>query len=80
MDGYESYRLQPGPLTLENLKALHGANYFSGGPTIILRLDLGEYDEGFILTESWAWITAKSMSTAAAWPWVTPLAPAAAAS
>jgi cyanophycin synthetase len=27
--------------------AMHGANYYSGGPVIIMKLDLGEYDEVF---------------------------------
>lgn len=41
------YRVEPGPLKALSLNALHGANYFSAGPVVVLRLDLGEYDEVF---------------------------------
>jgi len=34
-------------LKIVQIKALHGAGYFSGRPVIVLRLDLGEYDEVF---------------------------------
>ncbi len=41
------YRVEPGPLKALSLVALQGANYFSAGPVVVLRLDLGEYDEVF---------------------------------
>ncbi|MCD4679173.1 MAG: cyanophycin synthetase [Bacteroidales bacterium] len=36
-----------GPLKLEKIEVMQGANYFSGGPVVLLRLDLGSYDEVF---------------------------------
>lgn len=41
------YHLIEGPLKLKNIKVLQGANYFSGGPVVLMRLDLGKYDEVF---------------------------------
>lgn len=34
-------------LKIVDIKALHGAGYFSGRPVIVLRLDLGKFDEVF---------------------------------
>ena len=39
--------IDEGPLKALGMKALFGANYFSGGKVVILRLDLGAYDEVF---------------------------------
>lgn len=36
-----------GPLRVLQLSVMEGANYYSGSPIIVLRLDLGEYDEVF---------------------------------
>ncbi len=36
-----------GPLKLDRIELMQGANYFSGGPVILMRLDLREYDEVF---------------------------------
>ncbi len=44
---YLEYEFAPGPLTVQDIKAMHGANYFSGGPVVVMRLDLGRYDEVF---------------------------------
>ncbi len=40
-------RLEEGPLKALGIKVLQGPNYFSAGPVIALRLDLGAYDEVF---------------------------------
>ncbi len=42
-----AYTIKEGPLKVEHLKVIHGANYFSGGPVVLIRLDLGAYDEVF---------------------------------
>ena len=34
-------------MRLLDVRVMHGANYFSGGPVLIFRVDLGEYDEVF---------------------------------
>ncbi len=47
MQAYWDYALLPGPLKVQEIKTMHGANYFSGGPIVVLRLDLGGYDEVF---------------------------------
>lgn len=41
------YAIAPGPLMVHEMKVLHGANYFSWEPVVLLRLDLGTYDEVF---------------------------------
>jgi len=41
----DSYKLIDGPVKTEHYKILHGANYFSGGPVVLFRINLGEYDE-----------------------------------
>ncbi|MFN2395137.1 MAG: Mur ligase family protein [Bacteroidales bacterium] len=33
------------PLLIEEIKAIHGAGYYSAGPVIIMQLNLGEWDE-----------------------------------
>lgn len=40
-------KLSEGPLKLVHLRILEGANYFSGGPVVHLKVDLGDYDEVF---------------------------------
>ncbi len=42
-----AFQLEPGALKVESIRVLRGANYFSGGPVVILRLDLGAFDEVF---------------------------------
>jgi cyanophycin synthetase len=42
-----NYEIAPGPVSLEDIKVLYGANYFSGGPVVRFRIQLGEYDEVF---------------------------------
>lgn len=44
---YINYSVHPGPVTVEDIGVLYGANYFSGGPVIRFRINLGEYDEVF---------------------------------
>ncbi len=41
------YQVEDGPLKVELIKILRGANYFSAGPVVLTRLDLGDYDEVF---------------------------------
>lgn len=41
------YTINKGPLLVEKIKVLHGANYFSAGPIVQIRLNLGKYDEVF---------------------------------
>ncbi len=43
----KNYKLIDGPLKVENIRVYHGSNYFSGGPVILFRLNLCEYDEVF---------------------------------
>jgi cyanophycin synthetase len=38
------------PLNIRDMKVLRGANYFSAAPVIVMRLDLGLYDERFTHT------------------------------
>jgi len=47
MENYINYKVVEGPLKLSSIKAVHGANYFSGGKVIVMLLDLKEYDEVF---------------------------------
>lgn len=44
---YKDYPLIEGPLKLEDIKILYGANYFCGDPVIRFRVNLCEYDEVF---------------------------------
>ncbi len=44
---YREYKLLDSPLTVEYIKVFRGASFFSEYPTILIRLDLGEYDEVF---------------------------------
>ncbi len=44
---YQNYQIAPGPLRALSFRVLCGANYFSAGPVVVLRLDLGEYHEVF---------------------------------
>ncbi len=43
----EKYPMDPGPLVVEEIKLLRGANFFSGGPVVRFRLRLNQYDEVF---------------------------------
>ena len=45
--GHLAYPVRPGPLAVRGIRVMHGANYFSGGPVLVFRLDLGAYDEVF---------------------------------
>ncbi len=47
MNNYLQYDFMPGPIKARDIMVMHGANYFSGGPVIVIKLDLGEYDEVF---------------------------------
>ncbi len=47
MDKTINYMVNPGPLKVLGTMIMHGANYYSGGPVVIIKLDLGEYDEVF---------------------------------
>ena len=44
---YKNYTVSEGPVKSEKIKVYHGANYFSGGPIVLFRINLGEYDEVF---------------------------------
>lgn len=46
----EEYKITDGPLKIENIHVLQGANYFSGGPVVRFRLNLGDYNEVFTNT------------------------------
>lgn len=45
IEEYREYVLQEGPLQVRNIQVMHGANYFSAGPIVKIRLDLGKYNE-----------------------------------
>jgi len=47
VDVYHNYKLIDGPIKVEKIKVMHGANYFSAGPIVLFRINLGEYDEVF---------------------------------
>ncbi len=47
LNKFLDYQVEPGPLKALSFSVMHGANYFSAGPVVVLRLDLGEYDEVF---------------------------------
>jgi len=49
---FNNYKISTGPLTLEHLRILKGANYFSSGPVVHMRVNLNEYDEVFTNTIS----------------------------
>jgi cyanophycin synthetase len=40
-----NYDMMSGPLVLEHIRILGGANYFSGGPVVHMRVNLKEFDE-----------------------------------
>lgn len=44
---FENYTVTDEPLSIEDIKILYGANFFSGGPVVRFRLNLGSYDEVF---------------------------------
>jgi cyanophycin synthetase len=45
IEEYQDYQLIEGPLKVQNIQLMHGANYFSAGPIVKIRLNLGEYNE-----------------------------------
>lgn len=47
MEELLNYKIDEGPLKVKKISVMHGANYFSAGPIIVMRFDLGEYDEVF---------------------------------
>lgn len=47
MHDWDSYELIQGPIKLLHHEIMYGANYFSAGPIVLLKVDLGEYDEVF---------------------------------
>lgn len=50
LQDYKNYELQEGPLRVVKSQVMHGANYFSAGPIILIRLNLGEFNEVFTNT------------------------------
>ena len=44
---YNTYTITEGPLKVAKIQVMHGANYFSAGPIVLIRLNLGEYNEIF---------------------------------
>jgi cyanophycin synthetase len=44
---FEKYAVSDNPVTMEHIRILGGANYFSGGPVVHLRVNLNEFDEVF---------------------------------
>lgn len=47
LEKIKNYSVLKGPVSVHDIKVLHGANYFSGGPVIRFRIDLGKFDEVF---------------------------------
>ncbi len=47
IDEYLSYKIDAGPVKVEEFKILCGANYFSAGPIVLFRINLCDYDEVF---------------------------------
>jgi cyanophycin synthetase len=47
LNNYISYPLIEGHLKIVKIKVIHGANYFSAGPIVLIRIDLGKYNEIF---------------------------------
>ena len=47
LDQVNKYQTTHKPLKIEDINTLYGANYFSAGPVIRIRLNLGKYDEVF---------------------------------
>ncbi|MFH0864674.1 MAG: cyanophycin synthetase [Bacteroidota bacterium] len=45
IEEYKNYPLTEGPLKVQNIQLMHGANYFSAGPVVKIRINLGEYNE-----------------------------------
>ncbi len=43
----ENYKVKKGPIKLEKIQVYYGANYYSGGPIVLFRINLGAYDEVF---------------------------------
>jgi cyanophycin synthetase len=44
-ENYGNYQIAEGPLKVQHIEVMHGANYFSAGPIVKLRINLGEYNE-----------------------------------
>ncbi len=47
---YINYQVNKGPISVEDIKVLYGANYFSGEQVIRFRINLGKYYEVFTNT------------------------------
>ncbi len=47
LKAFVAYEVHPGPIKLVKTQVMHGANYFSAGPVICMRIDLGSFDEVF---------------------------------
>ncbi len=47
LENFKNYPVEPGAVSVEDIKVLYGANYFSGGPVVRFRINLGKYDEVF---------------------------------
>src|SRR5271157_4820130 len=47
LNEYNTYTVAEGPLKVAKIQVMHGANYFSAGPIVLIRLNLGEYNEVF---------------------------------
>ncbi|MGD0711567.1 MAG: cyanophycin synthetase [Bacteroidales bacterium] len=47
LNEYNTYTIAEGPLKVDKIQVMHGANYFSAGPIVLIRLNLGEYNEVF---------------------------------
>lgn len=47
IEDYLQYTVEEGPLKVNLIQVMHGANYFSGGPVVRIKLDLGKFDEVF---------------------------------
>jgi len=50
LQDYKNYAFCEGPLKVVKTQVMYGANFFSAGPIVLIRLDLGQYNEVFTNT------------------------------
>lgn len=47
LEPYRDYPIEPGPVSVQGVKVMFGANYFSAHAIVAMRVNLGAYDEVF---------------------------------
>jgi cyanophycin synthetase len=52
LQDYKNYAFAEGPLKVVKTQVMHGANFFSAGPIVLIRLNLDQYNEVFTNTIS----------------------------